>query len=469
MIKRIKSSLFTKVFLLTTALLLCVCFLVFGILASIMPNTYSTALSTVLDEKVLAFVSELEQVSEANAGQLFDQFVSGSDIISIKLYDGTGTQISPPTAIAATDEASFGVVFAGVDDAPILSNQYYFSYANSDIRNMLVVDSAATQVTELQNAFKQVFPMLLIAIVFISLLTSAIYSRIITRPVLNISAISEKMSELQLTWQLEEKRSDELGMLEKSLNTLSHKLSAAMSDLQIANAKLEQDIEMEKALEQAQLDFFSAVSHELKTPITIIKGQLEGMLLGIGSYKDHEKYLSRSLDVANALEKMVQEILTVSRLEKAMDAAKNESFEVTSVIRDIFSATEDLIIQKELKIELNLPNSAYCTGNKVFISKVFTNLIGNAVVYSPNEGTIHAHLNADGKQLQFEIENACIHIPEELIPHLFEAFYRIDSSRSRRTGGSGLGLYLVQKILEQYGSQCCVQNTADGVRFSFTL
>ena len=87
---------------------------------------------------------------------------------------------------------------------------------------------------------------------------------------------------MKLEWQLEERRSDELGVLENSLNTLSRKLSATLEELQSANLQLQKDIEHQKVLERAQQDFFSSASHELKTPITIIKGQLEGMLLGIG-------------------------------------------------------------------------------------------------------------------------------------------------------------------------------------------
>ena len=113
------------------------------------------------------------------------------------------------------------------------------------------------------------------------------------------------MSELQFEWQLDEQRTDELGILAKSLNYLSQKLNVTLNDLQAANRKLELDIEHEKALEQARTNFFSAVSHELKTPITIIKGQLEGMLLGIGPYKDHERYLTRSLEITNTLARYI--------------------------------------------------------------------------------------------------------------------------------------------------------------------
>ena len=129
----------------------------------------------------------------------------------------------------------------------------------------------------------------------------------ITKPVLEISRISEKMSDLQLNWTVDEQRTDELGTLGKSLNRLSYNLSA-------------------------RTNFFSAVSHELKTPITIMKGQLEGMLLGIGAYKDREKYLTRVLEIANTLETMVQEILTISRLETAGADFKKDRLDCIQII-----------------------------------------------------------------------------------------------------------------------------------------
>ena len=90
--------------------------------------------------------------------------------------------------------------------------------------------------------------------------------------------------------------------LAHSLNEMSQKLSASMTDLKCANEKLQADIERERALEQAQLDFFSAVSHELKTPITVIKGQTEGMILNVGDYQNRNKYLVRSLEIINTME-----------------------------------------------------------------------------------------------------------------------------------------------------------------------
>lgn len=472
MIRKVKSSLFAKVFFITAAMLLCVSLLVYGLLAWLMPQTYTDRLSTALDRQVQGFLAELEQSAYSDSGGLFDQFQQNIDIYSVELYDGNGRQMPLPTGWAADeweDEITQTAVDASYESSPVLSANYYFSFLDNDTRYMLIVYGTAEQVAELRQAFQRILPHLLFVIFAVSLAASWVYSHLITKPVLEINRIAEEMSGLHLEWQLDGHRSDELGTLEKSLNSLSHNLAAALSDLQEANKKLEDDIERERKLEQARTDFFSAVSHELKTPITVIKGQLEGMLLGIGAYKNHGKYLARSLEIANTLETMVQEILTISRLDAAGADFKKDNFDCVQVIRRYLSETEDLMAEKELQICLDLPATAFINGNKILMEKVFSNLIGNAVKYSPPGASIWISGHIEGGQLEFSVENTGTHIPDESIPKLFDAFYRVEQSRSRKTGGSGIGLYVTQRILHQHGSECMVRNTASGVSFSFTI
>ncbi|WP_304428863.1 cell wall metabolism sensor histidine kinase WalK [uncultured Acetatifactor sp.] len=472
MIKKMKSSLYAKVFLITSIMLLFVSLLVFGLLAWLMPQTYSNRLNIILDERTQEFIAELEQVPFSESGGLFDQFIANTEINSVELYNSGGDWITLPTKefdnewegnIAQTAVTGLGEI------SPVLSNQYYFSFSDCSDRYTLVVYGEAEQISELQQSFIRVFPIILLLVLAIALVISWLYSRMITKPVLEISRISEKMSDLQLDWTVDEQRTDELGTLGKSLHRLSRNLSAALSDLQSANRKLEADIEHEKELEQARTNFFSAVSHELKTPVTIIKGQLEGMLLGIGAYKDREKYLTRSLEIANTLETMVQEILTISRLETAGPDFKKDCLDCVQIIKSYLSETEDLIAGKELQIDLNAPPSALIAGNKLLMEKVFSNLIGNAIKYSPHGASIYISVYMEPGQIEFSVENTGAHIPEESIPKLFDAFYRVEQSRSRKTGGSGLGLYIVQEILRQHESECTVCNTQAGVKFSFTI
>lgn len=472
MIKKIRSSLFAKVFIITSMMLLCISLLVFGLLAWLMPQTYSNKLNSFLDGQTQEFISELEKVAFSDSGGLFDQFIQNMEINSVELYDTTGMLITLPTE-QFYDSYGANVAQALDDDLdesnPVLSSNYYFSFLGSNDRYMLIVYGKAGQIAELQQSFLRIFPLLLIVVLAVSLVVSWLYSRIITKPVLEISRVSEKMSDLQLEWQVNGQRTDELGILGKSLNKLSQNLRAALTDLKKANAELEADIEREKKLEQEQLDFFSAASHELKTPITIIKGQLEGMLLGIGAYKDREKYLSRSLGVTQTLESMVYDLLTISRLQTSDSDFKTENLDCVPLIWKYLSDTEDLIVDKDLQINTHFSKPITVNANKILMENVFSNLIGNAVKYSPPKAVINITVQKQQSNYLFSIENYGTHIPEEAIPKLFEAFYRVDTSRSRQTGGSGLGLYIVQKILQQHNSNCSVRNTENGVGFFFKL
>lgn len=475
--KKLTGSLFAKVFFLTVFLLIGISMLVYVILAYLTPQTYSNHLNTALDKQAQGLVAELEQVPMANSGGLFSQFLQNPEISYIELYSDDGTWIPLPDTAAhptseTTQESSAWCVAseeATHTESPVLAANYYFSFADDSTRYLLIVYGPAKQIAQLKQAFFRILPALLLLCIAVALIISFLYAHIITKPVLKLCSISKKMSALQFDWRPAHTRSDELGILEDNLYELSKSLAAALAGLQDANDRLLADIAHEKALEQARTDFFSAVSHELKTPVTVIKGQLEGMLLGIGAYKNHKKYLAKSLETTEALEHMVQEIVTISRLEAANASFPMQHFDCAPLIRGYLNTTEDLITSKELHITCDLPPTASVTANKLLLEKTFSNLIGNAIKYAPPKADIHILLTADEGSLQFCVENSGTHIPDDCLPKLFDAFYRVEQSRSRKTGGSGLGLYLVQKILAQHKSYCTVSNTPNGVQFSFSI
>ena len=202
-------------------------------------------------------------------------------------------------------------------------------------------------------------------------------------------------------------------------------------------------------LEQAQLDFFSAVPHELKTPITVIKGQLEGMLLNVGQYKERDKYLARSLEAVKATERMVQE----------------ETLDFSDMVKSAYGLFEDMVVGKELEWHEEIQKGLMLRGDKALLGKVVNNLFSNAIHYSPAGSDIFITAHSQNGRMQFSIENTGVHLPEGDIPKLFDAFYRVERSRSRQTGGSGLGLYIVKMILEQHGADYKIRNTEQGVCF----
>ena len=265
------------------------------------------------------------------------------------------------------------------------------------------------------------------------------------------------------------RRTDEIGILSGSLNDLSQKLSSALSELQSANEQLQADIDKERELERQRIDFFSAASHELKTPITIIKGQLQGMLYQVGRYKDRETYLAESLAVTDTLEKMVQELLTISRLDTPGHVCKKSRFDLSNLINECLSVHEDLFMQRELTVERLISPDVFASGDMRLLQKVLDNLLGNATAYSPAGNRVLVKLWQMGDQAKVTIENTGVHIPDEDIPKLFEAFYRVDPSRNRQTGGTGLGLYIVKTILDLHGAEIRIENTSEGVMVSIQL
>lgn len=220
---------------------------------------------------------------------------------------------------------------------------------------------------------------------------------------------------------------------------------------------------MERRLEKQRVEFFAAASHELKTPVTIIKGQLQGMLYQVGRYKDRETYLAQSLEVTDTLERMVQELLTVSRLDTPGYVCKKSSFALSDLISDRLTAFEDLFMQKDLTVERFIAPEIYILGDVQLLEKVLDNLLGNAAAYSGAGNHVTVRLWKEKDKANLTVENTGVHIPDEDIPKLFEAFYRVDPSRNRQTGGSGLGLYIVKTILDLHGADIEIANTDRGV------
>lgn len=469
MIKKVKGSLFAKIFIVTFLLTSLCCMITYGVIAWLVPKTYSTTLDTSLDSTVDSFLSEIECLTPLESGKLFDEFVLNQNGVLIQLFDSSNNEIELPSQGSTVFPISVTSGVAIESDDPSAyraTHSYIFTFADSDEVYTLTVAGSAQEVDLLKDTLGGIFLVLLFMVLLIAVLASIVYSHYVTRPVLCISDVSKKMAELDFSWRCNENRTDELGTLAHSLNEMSQRLSASMADLKSANEKLKADIERERALEQAQLDFFSAVSHELKTPITIIKGQTESMILNIGDYQDRSKYLKRSLEIINTMESMVQEILTVSRIKSSKVGLKKETIPFSDMLKQEYALFEDLIVQKGIDWKENIAPDLCVVGDKALLQKAINNLVTNAITYSPEGSAIYLTAFAEKGSVLFLLENTGIHIPDSEFSKLFDAFYRIEQSRNKTTGGSGLGLYIVKTILEQHQAEYRIENTNRGVLFT---
>ena len=482
--RNIRESLTARIFLLTLLLLLGAGGLTFGLIAWATPITYVSVVGDRLQVQVSELTDRLALTKLADAGPILDVFVRESGAaVSLASPDGesvdTGSlYVSVTTAVQESDSVS--TYTYGADGGPAQRERagHYVTTALSDalIAEVTFADRAETYqllvvppmrlANQAVEALNRAAPCLALALLAFSLLCAVGYSRYLARPIVRISSIAGRMAELDFQWKCGETRRDEIGALGRSLDEMAERLSAA--ELEEANAALRGDMERARELERQRLAFFSAASHELKTPVTILKGQLSGMLDGVGVYRDREKYLARSLQVAGRMEALVGELLAVSRMESD-GASRREVVELSALTAEKLAQDAELLEQRGMTAVEALEPGLLVEGERALLGRAVENLLSNAALYSPEGAEIRVTAAARGAWAVLTVENTGARIPAEALPHLFEAFYRAEPSRSRATGGSGLGLYLVRMIVERHGGTCRIENSADGVRFTALL
>lgn len=188
------------------------------------------------------------------------------------------------------------------------------------------------------------------------------------------------------------------------------------------------------------------------------------MLNKVSGYENHTEYMERSLAVVERMEKLVKELLYVS---KANGKQKSEykTTDFAELVRVQIATITDLLEEKKQRLEVNIPDRLSCEMEPAQMERAIQNILVNAIRYSPEGELIRVSLAEADATVCCEVENTGVHIPEDALSHLFEAFYRTDTSRNRNTGGTGLGLYIVRKIMEMHHAEYGIQNTKRGVLF----
>ena len=461
MIRKIKSKLSVKVFLITSMLMVACCSVTYLCIAHFAPYIYSHDLAEV-EELADMLSEELSHIPKEEV----QYFIQGYNDILTRQYDNefafhlfqnSGKEIALPDINKFTGNK--------IDDykSTDTTGEYEISFADSTETYILLLAKNTNKESQVVLALQKTLPILSVTILLVSVIAAFFYTWYMTKPIKKISKLSKQMADMNFSGLCPTNRTDEIGVLSHSLNDLSKKLAAALSELQEANQKLQADIDMERRLEKQRVEFFAAASHELKTPITIIKGQLQGMLYQVGRYKDRETYLAQSLEITDTLGKMVQELLTISRLDTPGYTCKKSNLNLSNFIIDRITAFEDLFMQKDLTVEQSISPEIYILGDMQLLQKALDNLLGNAAAYSGAGNQVLIKLWKETETTTLTIENTGAHIPDEAISKLFEPFYRVDQSRNRQTGGTGLGLYIVKTILDLHGAKIEITNTIQGV------
>lgn len=447
--KKLSQSIQAKTFLSMLALLVVCCAVVYGMVVFFLSTAYHSYL----------------------VGEFHNDFRS---LLNSVMERGWTASLDSVTAFTQKHDAALQLIAHGrplytagnleLDLSPP-SIQEYGSFYQGEILHTLYAYIPAVTVAQSWRILLPFLPLIFAAVLLISAAGAFVCSRYYSRPLLGISRVAKQMAALDLTGKCETRRRDEIGVLAASLNEMSAQLSEALTGLQAANLQLQQDIEREREQEKQRIEFFTAVSHELKTPIAILKGQLEGMLYQVGEYKDRDTYLRRCLKTTGDMEALVKEILAAARMGGSDFRLTRTDLDISGMLQSVCRQFLGPMEDKRIRLCTDIRPGVRLQGDPQLMEKVFTNVIGNAVAYSP-PGAVITVTQTEGR---FSVENSGVHIAEEDLARIFTPFYRVDKSRSRNSGGSGLGLYITKTILDHHGIRCAISNTETGVLFTAFL
>jgi two-component system phosphate regulon sensor histidine kinase PhoR len=249
-------------------------------------------------------------------------------------------------------------------------------------------------------------------------------------------------------------------------------LELVSRDVEDIASQRQKEIDELKMMENFRREFLGNVSHELKTPIFNIQGYIHTLIDGALYDKNvNMAYLERTSKSVDRMINIVEDLVTISKIESDRLDLEMENFDIVELAKDIFDQTEMKAKKANLSISLEKDYDAISVlADRDKIIQVFTNLIVNSIKYGKDGGETKVRFYEMGENILIEVADNGIGISQQNLPRLFERFYRVDKSRSRDQGGTGLGLAIVKHILESHNQVINVRSTEDvGTTFSFTL
>lgn len=312
-----------------------------------------------------------------------------------------------------------------------------------DINHYLII---STRIQSLQNIdlvlneinmTQSIFMMIAITLlsIFISLNTA--------KPIKKINQYAKRISALDFSTSLNLRRRDEFRELNTSLNEMTYNLKKSYHDLDQANQKLAEDFDQEKLQEEKKKDLIMTINHELKTPLAVMKGMIEGMIDGVGRYKDRDKYLQELMKQVDTIEQITKDLTYSIKLEDKVDY--NNLSHSDAIIKhletlSLFSHQHYVSIKKDiLPAELKM--------DEELLLIVLSNLVKNAILYSDDK-YIYVNGSIINHAYVITVKNKG-YIPDEEIEKLFDSFYR-SNTHKKQVKGSGLGLHIVKQICDLY-------------------
>ena len=318
------------------------------------------------------------------------------------------------------------------------------------IEGTVIVCSTVPYIQNMQLGVMRMFFFAVMFVIMLTLLIAAWFSQRISKPVKEMTMVARQIAAGDFTQRVSHDAEGELGMLAASFN----QMTVALGEM-----------------DEVQSSFISDVSHELRTPMTIISGFVEGVLDGTIPETEHKKYLEIVLSEIKRLSRLVNDLLEMSRLNSGKIEYKMVPFDIAESMRKAIVAFEQGINEKKIDIDVDFESDSMSVmGNSDSVYRVITNLMDNAVKFTPEGGNISIKIKTAGSKTKIAIENSGNGLSEKELNHIWDRFYQTDKSRSSAKRGAGLGLYIVKNIMKAHNNEIYAESEeGKWTRFTFEL
>ena len=293
---------------------------------------------------------------------------------------------------------------------------------------------------------------------------------------MELNNISKKISNLDFIQKYKVTNADdEINNLGKSINTMSDKLETTIKQLRSSNNELERDIEEKSKIDEMRKSFISDVSHELKTPIALIQGYSEGLLENVNTDDESRKFYAEViLDESNKMDRLVKQLLELMKLEYGKREFNDKKFNIVEVEKEVIRKSKVMLDEKNIEVQWENTDEINVFADDFYIEQVITNYITNAIknikeVQNCKIIKISNYINKSTNKVCVKVFNTGEHIKEEDLDRIWNRFYKVDESRNRSAGGTGIGLAFVKAIMNNYDNKYGVNNVDAGVEFYFEL
>lgn len=309
------------------------------------------------------------------------------------------------------------------------------------------IPSAST--TGLMKTIMRSYMFIIFIALVLTLIISWFLSDMLTRPLKGLVAAAKKFGRGDFDVRVSENNNcDEIDELAASFNNMA--------------TSLQQQEELSRG-------FVANVSHELKTPMTSIRGFVDGMLDGTIPPEKHNQYLKIISEEVGRLSRLVVRMLDAAKIQAGELIITPMPFDLAEMAARVLISFEKQIDSKKLEMDVELADDLIVNGDSDHIYRVIYNLVDNAVKFINDGGTLTIRAEKEGAMSLFLIRNTGSEIPPEDLPHVFDRFYKVDRSRSKDRTGAGLGLYIVKSIVNLHGGDISVRSSSGETEFAFTM